>query len=182
VAFFSPRITTATMRADVAVSVARLTEVTTSHYSVGVSQSPRSIRFEEAVLDKLAKFVQEHPGLSASAAVNLLVSEALRMEEHPGVLFRTGPSGRRAVIVGGPDVWEVIRAVKATRDADPESAPEEIVQMVAEYSGLPEQQVRIAIGYWSAYPEEIDTQIDLADARAREAEERWRRERDLLAS
>ncbi|MBG0812740.1 hypothetical protein HS045_00655 [Planomonospora sp. ID82291] len=147
-----------------------------------MSPSPRSVRFEDAVLDKLAKFVMEHPGLSVSAAVNLLITEALRMEEHPGVLFRTGPTGRRAVVVGGPDVWEIVRAVKATRASDPDASPEEIVAMVAEYSGLPVHQVRTATRYWSAHPDEVDAQIEGADTAAREAEARWRRERDLLAS
>ncbi|MFF5208187.1 hypothetical protein [Streptosporangium sp. NPDC000396] len=147
-----------------------------------MAPTPRSVRFEDAVLDKLAKFVMEHPGLSISAAVNLLITEALHMEEHPGVLFRTGPTGRRAVIVGGPDVWEIIRAVKATRAADPDSSAEEIITMVAEYSGLPSHQVRTAIRYWSAYPDEIDAQIETADTVARDAETRWRREQGLLAS
>ncbi|MGV9326476.1 hypothetical protein [Streptosporangium sandarakinum] len=123
-----------------------------------MSPSPRSIRFEDAVLDKLAKFVMEHPGLSVSAAVNLLITEALRMEEHPGVLFRTGPTGRRAVLVGGPDVWEVIRAVKATRTADADASPEEIVAMVAEYAGLQPHHVRTAIRYWSSHPELLPVQ------------------------
>jgi hypothetical protein len=156
--------------------------VTTGYDVVMMSPTPRSVRFEEAVLDKLAKFVAEHPGLSVSAAVNLLITEALRMEEHPGVLFRTGPTGRRAVIVGGPDVWEIIRAVKETRAAEPGAAPDEIVNMVAEYSGLPQQQVRTAIRYWSAHPDEVDAQIAAAYTAARDAEERWQREQDLLAS
>jgi hypothetical protein len=43
-----------------------------------------------------------------SSVTNLFVDEALRAEEHPGITFRPGPTGRRAGIVGGPDVWEVI--------------------------------------------------------------------------
>ncbi|WP_406313710.1 hypothetical protein OHA77_35835 [Streptosporangium sp. NBC_01639] len=147
-----------------------------------MSPTPRSVRFEDAVLDKLAKFVMEHPGLSVSAAVNLLITEALRMEEHPGMMFRTGPSGRRAAVAGGPDVWEVIRAIKATRAAEPDATADEIVAMTAEYSGLPANQIRTAIRYWSDYPDEIDTQITAADDAAQKAEERWRREQGLLAS
>ncbi len=30
------------------------------------------------------------------------------MEEHLGIAFRDGPSGRRAALAGGPDVWEAI--------------------------------------------------------------------------
>ncbi|AWS44996.1 hypothetical protein [Streptosporangium sp. 'caverna'] len=147
-----------------------------------MSTTPRSVQFEDAVLDKLAKFAMEHPGLSVSAAANLLITEALRMEEHPGVLFRTGPSGRRAVIVGGPDVWEVIRAIKVARATEADATADEIVVMTAEYSGLPQHQVRTAIRYWSDYPDEIDAQITAADAAAEKAEERRRREQRLMAS
>lgn len=33
----------------------------------------------------------------------------MRLEHHPGIPFRDGASGRRAIVVGGPDVWEVVR-------------------------------------------------------------------------
>lgn len=134
------------------------------------------------MLDKLTRFTEEHRGLSVAAAVNMLVDEALRMEEHPGVLFRTGPTGRRAVLASGPDVWEVIRAVKGTRAAEPDATPAEVVRTAAEYSGLSESQVTTAITYWSAYPGEIDARIEAAETAAREAEQRWRREQNLLAS
>ncbi len=34
------------------------------------------------------------------------------MDEHPGIVFRDGPTGRRAALAGGPDVWEVIATLK----------------------------------------------------------------------
>ena len=46
----------------------------------------------------------------------------MRMTEHPGVVFREGPTGRRAGLVGGADVWEVVRAVKSARAAEPDLA------------------------------------------------------------
>ena len=33
------------------------------------------------------------------------IDEGLRMEAHPGIVFRNGPSGRRAGLAAGPDVW-----------------------------------------------------------------------------
>jgi hypothetical protein len=30
-----------------------------------------------------------------------------------GIVFRDGPAGRRAVVIGGPDVWEVIAAARS---------------------------------------------------------------------
>ena len=38
------------------------------------------------------------------------IDEGLRMEAHPGIVFRNGPSGRRAGLAAGPDVWEVVWA------------------------------------------------------------------------
>ena len=64
-----------------------------------------------------ASYVSRHPGLTASSVAARLVDEGLRMEEHPGVIFRNGPMGRRATLVGGPDVWEVIRALRSAREA-----------------------------------------------------------------
>lgn len=104
------------------------------------------------------------------------------MEEHPGVFFRTGPAGRRAVLAGGPDVWEVIRAIKIARAASPTSSPGVLVAAVADSSGVPESKISIAVRYWSAYPEEIDEWIEAAEADETAALERWRRERELLAS
>jgi hypothetical protein len=69
--------------------------------------------------EQLASFVAANPGMSLSSAANRLVDEAMRMAEHPGVIFRTGPTGRRAALAGGPDVWEVIRAVKSAHAAEP---------------------------------------------------------------
>ena len=41
-----------------------------------------------------------NPGMSLSSAANRLVDEALRMNEHPGIVFGPGPTGRRAGLVG----------------------------------------------------------------------------------
>jgi hypothetical protein len=42
--------------------------------------------------------------MSLSSAANRLVDEALRMNEHPGIVFRAGPTGRRAALAAGPGV------------------------------------------------------------------------------
>lgn len=34
------------------------------------------------------------------------------MIEHPGVVFKDGPSGRRAAIAFGPDVWEIVKVLR----------------------------------------------------------------------
>lgn len=145
------------------------------------SSSPRSIRFDERVNARLSAYVARHPGSSGSSVANRFVDEALRMDEHPGVVFRGGRTGRRAVLIGGPDVREVIRAVKSARAAEPDLDAAAVVELVAANSGVPARLVDIAIGYWAAYPDEIDAWI--ADVEALEAETMaaWERQQTLLA-
>jgi hypothetical protein len=119
--------------------------------------------------------------MSMSSAANRLVDEALRMGEHPGIVFRPGPTGRRAGLTGGPDVWEAVRAVKSARASGPDLAEDELLSLVAENTGMPVRSLRIAIRYWASYPDEIDAEIAAAEAAEGSAEEAWRRERELLA-
>lgn len=144
--------------------------------------SPSSIRFDPEVLRRLGDYVSAHPGTSVSSAGNRLVDEALRSNEHPLVVFRDGPAGRRARLVGGPDVWQVIRAVRSARTAEPDLDAEAIVALVSDTGGVSVPLVRAAIGYWSAYPDEIDTLISRADREEPEARERWQREHQLLGA
>jgi hypothetical protein len=103
------------------------------------------------------------------------------MEEFPGVIFRDGPAGRRATLVGGPDVWEVIRAVRSARTAEPELSEDDVLALVAENSGVPLRLVRTAVDYWSAYPAEVDALVEHADRVETGRRVARERARDLLA-
>jgi len=142
--------------------------------------SPSSVRFDPAVAERLARFVAAHPGLTASAATNLLVDEALRSADHPLVVFRDGPAGRRARLVGGPDVWEVARAVRSVRAAEPELDAQAVIELASDTSGVSERLIRAAVDYWAAYPDEIDGWVGRAEAESVEAERRWHHEQRLL--
>jgi hypothetical protein len=144
-------------------------------------KAPTPVRFDMMVADRLTAFVSTTHGLSLSSAANMLVDEGLRMMEHPGVLFRTGPTGRRAGLAAGPDVWEVVRAIKSARGAEPGLDEGDLLALVAENTGVPERLIRVATGYWAAYPDEIDAEVSAADAAEDNAEQAWRRERKLLA-
>jgi hypothetical protein len=130
--------------------------------------TPRSVRFDDSVVERLASYVSRHPGLTASSVAARLVDEGLRMEEHPGVMFRDGPMGRRATLVGGPDVWEVIRALRSARSAEPGLAEPELLDLVADNTGVALRLLRVAVDYWAAYPDEVDALVDHA-ARTDEA-------------
>lgn len=91
----------------------------------------------------------------------------MRQHHHPGIVLRDGPAGRRAVVVGGPDVWEIIAAV--------EGAPERgegLLHSLSERIGVPVETIRIAVTYYGEHPDEIDR---LITANEREAEEVERR-------
>jgi hypothetical protein len=87
------------------------------------------------------------------------VNESLHTREHPGILFRSGPTGRRAALFGGPDVWEVITALNAIRDETPDLDGEPLVVELTEATGLSREQVSIALRYYTAYPAEVDRRI-----------------------
>jgi hypothetical protein len=103
------------------------------------------------------------------------IDEGLRLERHPGIVFRTGPAGRRAVIVGGPDVWEVVAAARGA----PESG-EELVTVLAERIGVPIERIRTAIRYYAEYPDEVDRFIAMVDEEGLRHEQTLERERQLL--
>lgn len=139
------------------------------------------VRFDNAVAERLSSFVAANPGMSVSSAANRLVDEALRTSEHPGIVFRPGPTGRRAGLVAGPDVWEVIRAVQSGRAHEPDLTEDELLALIAENTGVPVRRIRVAVRYWASYPDEIEAEIAAAEAADDAAEEAWRRERRLLA-
>lgn len=98
------------------------------------------------------------------------------MDEHPGILFRDGPTGRRAALAGGPDVWEVMATLKGGK-----AKGEKAVVSTAELLNLTDLQVRIAVRYYGDHPEEIDERIRRNVEGADAAEVAWRREQAALA-
>jgi hypothetical protein len=121
----------------------------------------------EAVLDRLER-LSARMGQPRSRVAEQLIDEGIRLREFPGIVFRSGPTGRRAALADGPDVWEVIRGLKQAR-----SGKGDPVQVLMASSNLREDQIRLAAGYYSAYPDEVD-------ARIREDEEAAARLRELL--
>ena len=79
-----------------------------------------------------------------------------RPAAHPLIHFHTGPSGRRATLVGrGLDVWEVIATV---RDNDGSIAA------TADYLAIPLGLVQAAVADYGDYRPEIDAEISRNEA------------------
>jgi hypothetical protein len=74
---------------------------------------------------------------------------------HPLITFRDGPTGRRAGLLGGPDVWEIAMWAE---DLASESDP---IAMLVEESSLTRSQVDAALRYRASHPQEIAARIEL---------------------
>jgi hypothetical protein len=85
------------------------------------------------------------------------------MEEFPRIVFRSGPTGRRAGIVGGPDVWEIVRDLKGVIAEGTASDP---IGTVASVSGLDHGVVELAASYYAAYPDNVDERISMNEQAA----------------
>ncbi len=143
--------------------------------------TPRSIRFDPSVNDRLVSYVARHPGLSSSSVAARLVDEGLRMDEHPGVVFREGPIGRRATLVGGPDVWQVIQSIRSARASEPDLDEAALLTVVSDNSGVELRLIRTALDYWAAYPAEIEALVAHAERVETELHQAWTRSRGLLS-
>jgi uncharacterized protein (DUF433 family) len=121
----------------------------------------RSVRLLEEVDEGIGR-IAERTGRDFSAVVNELLDEALKMRRIPGIVFVDSPSGRVAKIAGtGIGVWEIIMGC---RDVD-----EDWCRLREGYHWLTETQLRTALAYAEAYPEEIERRIEI--------DEQWTPER-----
>jgi hypothetical protein len=134
-----------------------------------------SARWATDVLDRL-KQRSEMAGTNKSRLAERYVDEGTRMDDHPGIVFRGGPTGRRAAVAGGPDVWELVSTLKSGKVRG-----EEAISATAELLNLTDSQVRTAVRYYGAFADEIDRRIVLNTEDADEAEAAWQREQAALA-
>lgn len=134
-----------------------------------------SARLNASVVERLERR-GTRSGQSKSRLAERYIDEGLRMEDHPGIVFRDGPTGRRAGLAGGPDIWEVIGAVRASG-----LSGESALVAAAEWGGLSLAQIRVAGRYYAEYTQEIDERIERNIDEADAAEQRWRREQHALA-
>ena len=118
-------------------------------------------------------------GTSRSEVGRTLLEEGLRMEEHPGIVFRNGLGGRRAGLSGGPDVWEVARVFRTAGSAG--LSGDDAVQRACEALDLTLEQARCALHYYATFTAEVDAWIERVDEEAARAEAAWLKEQALLA-
>jgi Ribbon-helix-helix protein, copG family len=113
-----------------------------------------SVRIDEDLAERL-RLRARAAGETLSDRLRRYAEEGARREEHPLITFRDGPAGRRAGLLGGPDVWEVVMWVE-----DLAAEPDPVGALVEE-GVLTRAQVDAALRYRAAYPDEIAARIDL---------------------
>lgn len=109
-----------------------------------------SLRLKDEQIERLQRAARRL-GRSTSEAAALLLEESLRQREYPFIEFRDSPAGRQAYLQGTRiAVWHVA-ALAREYEGD--------ASKTAAYLEVPEVEVRAALAYASAYPDEIDAAI-----------------------
>lgn len=113
-----------------------------------------SVRLDDALAERL-RLRARAAGETLSDRLRRYAEEGTRREEHPLITFRDGPTGRRAKLLGGPDVWEVAMWLE-----DLSTEPDPLVALIEEAT-LTRSQIDAALRYRGAYPDEIAARIEL---------------------
>ena len=158
-----------------ATSVLVVEATTIDYMSPHDRAKPFSIRMGAGTLARLDSGARRR-GEPKARTAERLIDEGLRMEAHPGIVFRDGPSGRRAGLAAGPDVWEVIDTLKGTG-----LTGEKAIAATAEWGALTLAQVRTAVGYYADFPAEVDERIALNRSEAERLRAAFERARDAIA-
>jgi len=113
-----------------------------------------SVRLDDRLAERL-RLRARAAGETVSDRLRRYAEEGARRDEHPLITFRDGPTGRRAGVVGGPDVWEIVMWID-----DLGSVDDAIADLIADRA-ITHAQVDAALAYRVTYPEEIQARIDL---------------------
>jgi len=138
-----------------------------------MGRSTTSIRLDDDLREELAALASTE-GTTVTELIERFVREGLACQEHPGIVFKPGPAGRRAALAGGPDVWEVVAALRHTSGSESER-----VALLSEQFGIHERQVVVALNYAAARRDEIEARVQAND-RALEVAENVAAERERL--
>lgn len=138
--------------------------------------TPLSIRFSPTLLTRLRHRAHVVAGGSVAGLAQQLIDEGLRMADHPGIIFKDGPSGRRATLAYGPDVWEIVKFLREIDERGPAA-----IDAAAEVFATDTARISTAISYYGEYADQIDAEIAAADDASARAEAAWRIQQQLIA-
>lgn len=140
--------------------------------------TPRNVRLETETRQQLGEASGDR-GVPQATLMAECIREGLAMRAHPGITFHDGPSGRRASLEGGPDVWEIAARVEELRD---DHDPDEVTSALAEEFGTPARMVEVALRYWAAHVDEITERIARNDVARTQVAEQLETRHGLLSS
>ena len=111
----------------------------------------KSLRLPEETVKEIDKLAKER-GEDFSATAKNLLEEAIKTRRCPGIIFAPGVSGRRARVAGtGIEVWEIIAQYNnLNRDQK---------RLQQAFHWLTPGQIKGVLGYYAAYPAEINALI-----------------------
>ena len=98
--------------------------------------------------------------MTALAAPLSQEQERRRAVQFHGIEFREGPTGRRAAVRGGVDVWEVAQMLRAVREVDSALDDRQAAERVVEVTSSSLSDVLTAVAYARAHQQEIDAQVE----------------------
>jgi hypothetical protein len=110
-----------------------------------------SARVDDWLKEQIEEFWRGH-GEGPSAGLRRVAEEWWATQEFPAITFRDGVSGRRALIRGGPDVWEVV-SVAQDYGEDVEGFHQHFAPFVAP------DALHQALAYAARFPDEVNRWI-----------------------
>ena len=109
-----------------------------------------SLRLKDRPADSLQR-IARRMGRTPTESAQILLDEKLRECEFAFIDFRDSPAGRQAYLQGTRlKVWQIVSTVRDYQG--------DVVQAAAHLS-LPPVQVKAALNYAKAFPDEIDAAI-----------------------
>lgn len=112
-------------------------------------EAPFSLRLGRS-LDKRLDAWARRAKRSKSSIAKQMIDEAERCWRYPGIGFRDTAGRRRAWIIGGLDIWELIWILQGF---------EWDVEKVLANHKVTRRQIDLARAYYNEFPEEIDEMI-----------------------
>lgn len=125
----------------------------TTYYNVHMSVNV-SVRLDDRLAERL-RLRARAAGETLSDRLRRYAEEGVRRDEHPMITFRDGPTGRRAGVIGGPDVWEIVMWI-----GDLGPVEDAVADLISDRP-VTQAQVDAALAYCAAYPAETQARIDL---------------------
>lgn len=129
-----------------------------------MGRSTTSIRLPDDLRAQLAATAARED-TTVTDLIERFVREGMASAGWPGIVFRPGPSGRRAAVAGGPDVWEIASALRRTKGTE----RRRMAALAAEF-GIHERYVALALDYAAAHRDEVEARIRANDLALAEAE------------